>query len=158
MGDGDGAPEAAADAGRLPRGPRLADMWSFRRKKRPAPTGALRLGEPSANQADYGVYTVSESRFPETFAAVWQTATDVEQESGAMRRWATLVPVHDPKYGVADLAVEFGGLRACYLRPPHLGRMAARIERDNVEVLEVPALIERGPAGPTVTLRISDEA
>ncbi len=116
------------------------------------------MGEPSADQADYGVYTVSESRFPETFAAVWQSATGSEQESGVMRRWATLVPVHDPKFGVADLAVEFDGLRACYLRPPHLGRMAARIARENVAALEVPALIERGPAGPTVTLRIADEA
>lgn len=132
-------------------------MWSLRRKQRSAPTGTLRLGEPSADHADYGVYTVSESRFPETFAAVWQMATGVEQESGVLRRWATLVPVHDPEYGVADLAVEFDGLRACYLRPPHLGRMAARIERENVETLEVPALIERGPAGPTVTLRITDE-
>ena len=81
-----------------------------------------------------------------------------EQESGALRRWATLVPVHDPKYGVADLAVELDGRRACYLRPPHLGRMAARIDAANVMALEVPALIERGPAGPTVTLRIADDA
>ncbi len=71
---------------------------------------------------------MSESRFPDAFTAVWSSATDDEQEAGVLRRWATLVPVHDPKYGVADLAVEFDGLRACYLRPPHLGRMAALID------------------------------
>jgi hypothetical protein len=133
-------------------------MWPFRRKQRLAPTGTLRLGEPSTDPADYPVYTVSESRFPDTFTAVWSTATEDEREAGVLRRWATLVPVNDPKYGVADLAVEFDGQRACYLRPPHLGRLAARIERENVEALEVPALVERGPAGPTVTLRIADEA
>ena len=133
-------------------------MWPFRRKQRPAPAGTLRLGEPSADAADYGVYTVSESRFPDAFTAVWSTATDDEQQAGVLRRWAALVPVHDPKYGVADLAVEFDGLRACYLRPPHLGRMAAVIDRENVEALEVPALVQRGPAGPTVMLRINDDA
>jgi hypothetical protein len=132
-------------------------MWPFRRQQRPAPTGTLRIGEHSPDPADYAVYTVSESRFPETFATVWSGASAGEQEAGVLRRWATLVPVHDPKYGVADLAVEFDGLRACYLRPPHLGRMAARIEQENVEALEVPALVERGPAGPTVTLRIADD-
>lgn len=130
-------------------------MWPFRRRQRPAPTGTLRLGEPSSDPADYAVYTVSESRFPDTFAAVWAAATESEQEAGLLRRWATLVTVHDPKYGVADLAVEFDGLRACYLRPPHLGRMAARIDLENVAALEVPAQVERGPAGPTVTLRIA---
>ena len=132
-------------------------MWPFRRRQRPAPAGTLRLGEPSADPADYGVYTVSESRFPDAFTAVWSRATDDEQAAGVLRRWATLVPVHDPKYGVADLAVEFDGLRACYLRPPHLGRMAAHIDRENVAALEVPALVERGPAGPMVTLLIADE-
>lgn len=132
-------------------------MWPFRRTPRPAPRGTLRLGEPSTDPSDYAVYTVSESRFPDTFTAVWSSATDAEQSEGLLRRWATLVPVHDPKYGVADLAVEFDGLRACYLRPPHLGRMAARMDREHVAALEVPALVERGPAGPTVTLRIADE-
>lgn len=132
-------------------------MWPFRRQRRPAAAGTLRLGEPSADASDYSVYAVSESRFPDTFAAVWSTASDSEQRDGLLRRWARLVPVRDPKYGVADLAVEFDGLRACYLRPPHLGRIAARIEQENVESLDVPALIERGPAGPTVTLLIADE-
>lgn len=132
-------------------------MWPFRRQQRPAPTGTLRLGEPSTDPADYAVYAVSESRFPDTFAAVWAAATESEQEAGLLRRWATLVPVHDPTYGVADLAVEFDGMRACYLRPPHLGRMAARIDQENVVALEVPAQVERGPAGPTVTLRIADD-
>lgn len=133
-------------------------MWPFRRAQRPVPTGTLRLGEPSLDPGDYSVYTVSESRFPDAFASVWASATEEEQDCGVLRRWATLVPVHDPKYGVADLAVEFDGQRACYLRPPHLGRIAARIESENVEALEVPALVERGPAGPTVTLRIIDES
>lgn len=132
-------------------------MWPFRRKQRPAPAGTLRLGEPSADAADYGVYTVSEGRFPDAFAALWAGATQEEAGQGSLRRWATLVPVHDPRYGVADLAVEFDGQRACYLRPPHLGRMAAVIDQANVEALEVPALVERGPAGPTVTLRILDD-
>lgn len=133
-------------------------MWPFRRQQRPAPTGTLRVGEPSEDPADYTVYTVSESRFPDAFTAVWSDASADEQESGALRRWATLVPVHDPKYGVADMAVELGGRRACYLRPPHLGRVAARIGAANVMAIEVPALVVRGPAGPTVTLRIADDA
>jgi hypothetical protein len=132
-------------------------MWPFRRKPRPAPTGTLRLGEPSADAADYAVYTVGESRFPDTYASVWSAADDVERQDGRLRRWATLVPVHDPAYGVADLAVELDGMRACYLRPPHLGRMAAIIDRAHVAALEVPALVERGPAGPTVMLLIADE-
>jgi hypothetical protein len=36
--------------------------------------------------------------------------------------------------------------------------MAARIDAANVIALEVPARIERRPAGPTVTLRIADDA
>jgi hypothetical protein len=131
-------------------------MWPFRRRQRAEPSGTLRVGEHSPEPADYPVYTVSEGRFPDTYAALWSTATEVEQEEGLMRRWAMLVPVRDPKYGVADLAVELDGMRACYLRPPHLGRMAARIEEENVEALEVPALVQRGPAGATVTLRIAD--
>jgi hypothetical protein len=35
--------------------------------------------------------------------------------------------------------------------------MAARIDKENVVALEVPAQVERGPAGPTVTLRIADD-
>lgn len=131
-------------------------MWTFRRRRRAAPSGTLRIGEPSADRADYAVYTVSEGRFPDTYAALWATATEAERDEGLLRRWARLVPVRDPKYGVADLAVELDGMRACYLRPPHLGRMATRIEEENVEALEVPALVERGPAGATVTLRIAD--
>ena len=53
-------------------------MWPFRRKPRSAPTGTLRLGEPSTDPADYAVYTVSESRFPDAFAALWSSATDDE--------------------------------------------------------------------------------
>lgn len=132
-------------------------MWAFRRRRRAEPSGTLRVGDHSPDAADYSVYTVSEGRFPEAFAALWSTATEAERDEGLMRRWATLVPVQDPKYGVADLAVELDGRRACYLRPPHLGRMAARIEEGNVEALEVPALVERGPAGATVTLRLADE-
>lgn len=131
-------------------------MWPFRRRRHAEPSGTLRIGEHSPDPADYAVYTVSEGRFPDTYAAVWSTATEAERAEGLLRRWATLVPVRDPKYGIADLAVDFEGLRACYLRPPHLGRMAARIEEANVEALEVPALVQRSPAGATVTLRIAD--
>lgn len=131
-------------------------MWRFRRRRRPAATGTLRVGGHGPSIDDYPVLTVSESRHPDVFAALLASATTAERGEGLLRRWATLVPVADPRFGVADVGVEFDGRRACYLRPPHLGMAAARIEAANVAALEVPALIEFGPAGPTVRLRIDD--
>jgi hypothetical protein len=133
-------------------------MWPFRRRPRAQPSGTLRLGEHGVEPADYAVFTVGESRFPETFRALLAAADADERANGTVRRWATLVPIHDPAFGVADLAVEIDGMRAGYLRPPHLGRLAARIDTENVAALEVPALVVWGPAGPTVTLRIDDPA
>lgn len=130
-------------------------MWPFRRRRRTAPTGSLRLGELSDNPADYTVYTVSESRFPETFTSLWASATEEEREDGQARRWARLVPLYDPAFGAADVAVELEGQTACYLRPPHLGKVAALAQANTVEAIEVPALIVQGPAGPTVTLLIA---
>lgn len=101
---------------------------------------------------DYHVWTVSESRHPEAFTALWSTATEEEQRTGSMHRWATLVPVHDPAFGIADLVVEFDGRAACYLRPPHIGQVASLLAAANAATAEVPAVIERGPAGPTVRL------
>ena len=129
-------------------------MWPFRRRQRSEPVGTLRVGEHSANLADYDVLTVSESRHPEAFARLWDQASSTERDQGRVKRWATLVPVRDPKFGVADMSVRFDGQTACFLRPPHLGQTAARIDAAHVAALEVPALIEWGPAGPTVRLRI----
>ncbi len=127
-------------------------MGLFRRAKR-APQGSLRLGDHSENAADYNVFTVSESRFPESFAQLWDQASEEERLAKQIRRWAVLTPITDPATKlVADLPAEIDGLRVSYLRPPHLTILAARITKDNVETLEVPALVEWGPAGPTVLL------
>lgn len=131
-------------------------MWPFRRRATPPPAGSLRVGEHSADDGAYSVLTVSESRHPEPFAAMWVSASDSERERGRVRRWATLLPVRDPSFGVADVAVQFDGQTACFLRPPHLGRAAQQIDGAHVLTLEVPALVEWGPAGPSVRLRFDD--
>ncbi len=131
-------------------------MWPFRRRARPEPTGTLRIGEHSSNAADYDVWTVSESRHPEAFEELWSQAWPTEREGDVLRRWAQLVPVRDPRFGVADVGVDLDGRRACYLRPPHLDTVAHRAAEAGVLALEVPALIERGPGGTTVRLIIAD--
>lgn len=131
-------------------------MWPFRRRAKPEATGSLRLGEHSADEDAYTVLTVSESRHPEPFAAMWLAASDSERERGRIRRWASLHPVRDPAFGVADIVVRFDDQTACYLRPPHLGRAATRMDDAHVLCLEVPAIIEWGPAGPTVRLRFEE--
>ena len=133
-------------------------MRLFRRRRRPEPSGSLRLSAPSDVDAEYAVFTTSEHRFPDTYAAQWEAASDVERERRRAQRWVTLVPVHDPAFGVADLRAELDGMPAAYLRPPHLDRLARRIAEANVEVLEVPGLVEWGPAGPTLRLRVEDDA
>lgn len=130
-------------------------MRLFRRRK-PAPIGSLRLGEHSDDIADYNVFTVSESRFPESFAQLWAGASQEEQEAKQIRRWATLIPVTDPSSQlIADLAAEIDGHRVAYLRPPHLTYLARKITQESVETVEVPAFIEWGPAGQTVMLVIN---
>ena len=131
-------------------------MWPFRRRRRAAPTGTLRVGEHRSDPDDYRVWTVSESRHPDAFEALWAEATPSEHDGRVLRRWATLVPIRDPRFGVADVAVQFNGQTACYLRPPHLGAAARRAEAERVASLEVPALIERSPAGATVRLILPD--
>jgi len=129
-------------------------MGLFRRAKA-APQGSLRLGQHSENDTDYSVFTVSESRFPESFAQLWNLASVEEQEAKRIRRWAVLTPISDPATKlVADLPASIDGLTVSYLRPPHLTLLAQRIARENVETLEVPALVEWGPAGPVVLLLI----
>lgn len=129
-------------------------MWPFRRRQRPAPTGTLRVGEHSSSLEDYTVLTVSESRHPQVFARLWEQASTTERDTGRVKRWAQLVPIHDPAFGVADMTVQFDGETACFLRPPHLGRSADQIAAAHVASLEVPSVIEWGPAGPTVRLRL----
>ncbi len=70
-------------------------MGLFRRAKR-APQGSLRLGDHSENAADYNVFTVSESRFPESFAQLWDQASEEERLAKQIRRWAVLTPITDP--------------------------------------------------------------
>lgn len=129
-------------------------MWPFRRRQRIEATGTLRVGEHSADIDDYDVFAVSESRHPAVFAQLWEQASATERDQGRVKKWAVLVPIRDPKFGVADLAVQFDGATACFLRPPHLGRVAGQIDAARVATLEAPALIEWGPAGPSVRLRI----
>lgn len=132
-------------------------MGLFRRAKR-APQGLLRLGDHSENAADYNVFTVSESRFPESFAQLWDQASEEERRVKRIRRWAVLTPITDPATKlVADLPAEIDGLRVSYLRPPHLTILAARISEENLESLEVPALIEWGPAGVSVFLLVAPD-
>lgn len=126
----------------------------FKRAK-PAPQGTLRLGEHSTAANDYNVFTVSESRFPDSFVHLWDSANQEERNSKQIRRWAVLTPVTDPSSKlIADLAAAIDGQSVCYLRPPHLTFLAQRIVQENVESIEVPALVEWGPAGPTVMLLI----
>ena len=132
-------------------------MGLFRRAKR-APQGSLRLGDHSENAADYNVFTVSESRFPDSFAQLWDQASEEERRVKRIRRWAVLTPITDPATKlVADLPAEIDGLRVSYLRPPHLTILAARISEENLESLEVPALIEWGPAGVSVFLLVAPD-
>lgn len=129
-------------------------MGLFRRSK-PAPQGTLRLGDHSEKDSDYNVFTVSESRFPESFTQLWDQASDEEHLAKRIRRWAVLTPITDPATKlVADLPAEIDGLRVSYLRPPHLTVLAQRIAKENLETIEVPALVEWGAAGPTVLLLI----
>lgn len=124
----------------------------------PEASGTLRMGEHSDDPAAYAVLAVSESRFPTTFTALWGNATAEERRDSIVRRWAVLVPIIDPRMGrAADLAVEFDRMRAGYLRPPHLDLLAERIRSENVLTLEVPALVEWGPAGPSVRLRVETD-
>lgn len=130
-------------------------MGLFRRAK-PAPQGSLRLGDHSKSDAAYNVFTVSESRFPESFTQLWDQASEEERQSKRIRRWATLTPIFDPATNlVADLPASINGLRVSYLRPPHLTFLAQRIVHENVENIEVPALVEWGPAGPIVMLLVN---
>ncbi len=116
----------------------------------------MRLGAHSSNPDDYRVWTVSESRHLDVFEGLWADATPTEHGGTALRRWAALVPIRDPQFGVADVAVQFDGRTGCYLRPPHLDTAARRTEAERVARLEVPALIERGPGGVTVRLILGD--
>ena len=74
--------------------------------------------------------------------------------------FATRFLVSDACYLAAKTLVsaavgQFDGQVACYLRPPHLGLLARRIDDEHVAALEVPGLIEWGPAGPSVRLLVS---
>lgn len=131
-------------------------MWPFRRHRHAA-SGSIRLGHPSSDPSAYNVYAVSENRHPDVFDDLWSSALPDDLAAGEVRLWATLVPVYDPKFGVADVLVQIDGRTACYLRPPHLDRVAARLARAHAEQMEVPALIEAGPIGPTVRLLIDED-
>jgi len=131
-------------------------MWPFRRRRPAEYSGSLRIGAHSSDPDAYRVWTVSESRHLDVFEALWADATPTEHGGSELRRWATLVPIRDPRFGVADVAVRFEGRTGCYLRPPHLEAVARRAEAERVASLEVPALIERGPGGATVRLILAD--
>ena len=128
-------------------------MWPFRRR-RPEPSGSVRLGDPTSDPTADTVLTVSEHRFPDTYTALWDSADDDERAARIVLRTASLVPIRDPQFGVADLEVRIVGRLAAYLRPPHLGRVARAIEAAHAESAEAPALVEWGPVGPTTRLRL----
>ena len=126
-----------------------------RKRAKSAPQGTLQFGAQCETDADYNMFTVSESKFPESFAHLWDQASDDERAAQRIRRWAVLTPITDPATKrVADLPASIDGLRVPFLRQPHLTFLAQRIERENVETLEVPALVEWGPARPTVLLMV----
>lgn len=128
-------------------------MWPFRRR-RPEPSGSVSLGAASSDPTAFTVLTVSEHRFPDTYTALWDGARDDERASRMLVRTASLVPVRDPQFGVADLEVRIDGRLAAYLRPPHLGMVARAIDDANAVSAEAPALVEWGPVGPTTRLRL----
>jgi len=128
-------------------------MWPFRRR-RPEPSGSVRMGEPTSDPSAFTVLTVSEHRFPDTYAALWDSAGDDERAARSLVRIASLVPIPDPQFGVADLEVRIDGRLAAYLRPPHLGMVARAIDAANAVSAEAPALVEWGPVGPTTRLRL----
>lgn len=130
-------------------------MWPFRRR-RPEPAGSVRLGGATTDPAAFAVLTVSEHRFPDTYTALWESADDDERAARMLVRTAALVPIRDPKFGVADLEVRIDGRLAAYLRPPHLGMVARAIDASNAVSAEAPALVEWGPVGPTTRLRLED--
>ena len=95
----------------------------------------------------------------ESFAHLWNQVSDDERAAQGTRRWAVLTPVTDSATKlVADLAAGIDGPRVSYLRPPHLPVLAKRVAENNPEALEVPALFEWGPAGPTDLLIIEINA
>jgi hypothetical protein len=130
-------------------------MWPFRRR-RPEPTGSVRLAEATTDPAAFTVLTVSEHRFPDTYAALWDSAGDDERAARTLVRTASLVPIPDPQFGVADLEVRIDGRLAAYLRPPHLGMVARAIDAANAVSAEAPAIVEWGPVGPTTRLRLEE--
>lgn len=130
-------------------------MWPFRRR-RPEPAGTVSLAEATSDPTAFTVLTVSEHRFPDAYASLWDTATDDERRARMVLRTASLVPIRDPQFGVADLEVRIDGRLAGYLRPPHLGRVARAIDAANAETAEAPAIVEWGPVGPTTRLRLEE--
>lgn len=122
-------------------------MWPFRRR-RPALSPSVRIGELASSATDFVVPTVGQSRLAESFARL-----GVDAESTTHPRWALLRAVVDPRMKVvADVTVVVDGQTVGYLRPPALDDAIALLREHRTEALEVPVLITWGPTGPDVWL------
>jgi len=122
--------------------------WPFRRHQAPhAPV--ITLGDPTADAGDYTILTVGQSRLGESFAAL-----GLDETSPPIFAMARLAPIIDERMKVAaDVTVMVDGHLVGYLRPPALDWAMAARNRQHADQLEVPAVLEWGPAGPEVRLR-----
>jgi hypothetical protein len=122
--------------------------WPFG-SRRPPRQPLIVLGELREDPGAYDVLTVGQSRLGESFSALGLT-----EESGPLFRWCRIEPIMDERMNVAaDVTVMVDGQLVGYLRPPALYWAMAARDRHHADHLEVPAVLEWGPAGPEVRLR-----
>lgn len=122
--------------------------WPFWRRETPL-AECISLGTPSPDRHDYDVLTVGQSRLGPAFDVLGLT-----QDGSPIFTVARVIPVMDERMKVAaDVTVVVDGQLVGYLRPPALDWAMEARERHQAEQVEVPAVLEWGPAGPEVRLR-----
>lgn len=122
--------------------------WPLGRREAPR-RPLVTLGEATADPRDYDVLTVGQSRLGESFAALGLTS-----QSGPLFVMARLAPIVDERMKVAaDVTVVVDDHLVGYLRPPALDWAMAARDCHYADQLQVPAVLEWGPAGPEVRLR-----
>lgn len=122
-------------------------MRLFRRREKQR-TGTVALADVSMNEADYPVFTVGQSRLPDSFAALGFSDGDAPRFASA-----TLVPVVDPAMRtVADIEIRLDDHIVGYLRPPALTKAIALLEENQAASLAVPLMMLSTPAGPEVRI------
>lgn len=122
--------------------------WPFR--SRPVPrTPVAVLGSASQSPEDYTVLTVGQSRLQESFVSL-----DMKPGVSPIFSLARLTPVMDEQLGIAaDVTIEVDGQLVGYLRPPAVREVMAALDQHHADSLDVPAVLEWGPAGAEVRLR-----